>query len=57
MKIKDDRLVKHPRNAYTFFVRDRHTSGDFKGIKVSEATVLIAREFKGLTDSEKKVSS
>lgn len=57
VKIKDERLVKRPRNAYTFFVKERYTSGDFKGIKVPEATSLITREYKGLTDSEKKVSA
>ena len=56
-RIKDDRLVKRPQNTFSRFLKERHASGDFKGIKLSEATGLIAREFKGLTDSEKKVSS
>lgn len=55
-KIKDDRIVKRPRNVFAFFVTERHASGDFKGIKIPESAVLIGREFKGLTDSEKKVS-
>ena len=55
--IKDDRRVTRPRPPVAFFLKDRFDSGDFKGMIVKEAVGLVGREWKGLTDSEKKVSS
>ena len=55
--IKDDRRVLRTRPPVAFFLKERFDSGDFKGIKVREAVGLVGREWKGLTDSEKKVSS
>ena len=55
--IKDDRLVTRPRNAYSYFLQERHSTGDYKGMTVVEAAKLIAREWKGLSDAQKKVSN
>ncbi|KAF2233577.1 hypothetical protein EV356DRAFT_533582 [Viridothelium virens] len=52
--ITDDRTVKGPRSSLTYFTRDRHQSGDMKGLRVSEAGKLIANEFNALTASEKE---
>ncbi|KAL9094289.1 MAG: hypothetical protein Q9165_003429 [Trypethelium subeluteriae] len=52
--IPDDRTVKGPRKAYTYFTLDRHQSGDMKGVPVTEAAKLIGNEFKALTASEKQ---
>ena len=54
--IQDDRLVKQPSNAYSLFLKDRFDSGDMKGMALAEISKLIAREWKGLNTSEKKVS-
>ena len=54
--IKDDRLVTRPRNAYSYFLQERHSTGDYKGMTIVEAAKLIAREWKGLSDGQKKVS-
>jgi hypothetical protein len=40
---------------YNVFLKDRHASGDFKGIKSTEAIGLIANEWKSLSAGEKKV--
>lgn len=53
--IKDDRIVKLPLNAYAFFFKERHASGDFKGMAVAESGKLVGREWKELAASEKKV--
>lgn len=53
--IKDDRLVTHVRSSYTFFNKDRHASGDFAHMTVAEASKLVAREWKALDASERKV--
>ena len=54
--IKDDRLVKQPANAYSLFLKDRFESGDMKGMELAETSKLVAREWKGLNTSERKVS-
>jgi hypothetical protein len=53
-KLHDDRAVKK-LSAYNLFLRVRHATGDFKGIKPKEATGLIASEWKSLSAGEKKV--
>ena len=53
--LRDDRQVKGPRGAYNWFYKQRMLSGDFKGLKVSEASKLVGREWKGLSADEKKV--
>jgi len=55
--ITDPRLPKRAASAYLFFVKDRFTSGDFKGISIVEATRLIAAEWKALAAGERKVST
>jgi hypothetical protein len=42
-------------SGYNVFIKDRHASGDFKGIKGTEAIGLIANEWKSLSAGEKKV--
>ncbi|KAL2400055.1 hypothetical protein ABEF93_004886 [Exophiala dermatitidis] len=53
-RLKDDRTVKAPRNAYSFFFTERHRSGDLKGLSVGESGKLIGREWKNLSPAEKK---
>jgi hypothetical protein len=53
--IKDDRHVKAPRNAYSFFFGERHASGDLRGMSVAESGKLLGREWKSLSASEQKV--
>jgi len=55
--IKDERRVKLARSAWTFFCSERRSSGDFKDISVTDASKLLAEEWKALTDSEKQVCS
>lgn len=54
-QIQDDRTVKQPRNAYSYFFSDRHASGDLKGLSVGESGKLIGREWAQLSDNAKKV--
>ncbi|KAF1944516.1 hypothetical protein EJ02DRAFT_452379 [Clathrospora elynae] len=53
-KLHDDRHVKQSPSAYILFLKDRYASGDFKGIKPTEATKLIGSEWLSLSSSEKK---
>ncbi|KAF2031990.1 hypothetical protein EK21DRAFT_61887 [Setomelanomma holmii] len=53
-KLEDDRQPKRLRSSFTVFFTERHASGDLKGIKVTEATKLIAEEWKALSEGEKK---
>src|SRR5947207_2850133 len=55
-KIKDERQVKGPRTAFSFFVSTRHATGDLKNMTFKDATKLISKEWKALPDNEKKVS-
>lgn len=55
LKIDDPRIPKRPLSSYILFVKERYNSGDFKGINSVEAARILAQEFKGLSDSEKKV--
>jgi hypothetical protein len=55
LKLVDDRHVKRPSTAYVVFFKERHLSGDFKGIAPQEATKLVASEWKALSAGEKKV--
>ena len=54
--IKDDRLVKQPINSYAFFLKDRIASGDMTAMQIGEVGKLVAREWKGLSAADKKVS-
>jgi len=55
-KIKDERQVKGPRTAFTFFLTARYASGDFKNVAFKDAAQQISKEWKSLPDAEKKVS-
>ncbi|KAH7114411.1 hypothetical protein B0J11DRAFT_135882 [Dendryphion nanum] len=52
--ILDDRRTTRPLNAWVLYYRERVTSGDFKGIAVSESCKLISKEWKALTVGEKQ---
>jgi hypothetical protein len=51
----DDRKVKAVAGPYPQFFGDRYRSGDFKGISVTDASRLVAAEWKALSAAEKKV--
>ncbi|KAI4164054.1 MAG: hypothetical protein LQ342_002289 [Letrouitia transgressa] len=53
-KLHDERLVKRQKSAYNLFHSQRYSSGDFQGLKVTEAAKLIGDEWKGLSTNEKK---
>lgn len=53
--LNDHRAPLRSRNAYTIFLTERYATGDMKGISISEAGKLIAKEFAALSASEKKV--
>ncbi|KFY26641.1 hypothetical protein V493_03972 [Pseudogymnoascus sp. VKM F-4281 (FW-2241)] len=55
LKIDDPRIPKRPSSSYILFVKERYTSGDFKGIPSTEAAKLLAQEYKALSESEKKL--
>jgi hypothetical protein len=55
MKLVDDRQPKRGTNAFAVFAAERHLSGDFKGLAVTEASKLAAEEWKALSEGEKKV--
>ena len=55
-QLHDERQVTRYISAYNFFYSDRTKSGDFHGIKSTEATKLIAKEWKALSADEAKVS-
>jgi hypothetical protein len=54
-KLVDDRRIKRPSYPFTAFTKERHSSGDMKGIPVTEASKIIGSEWKALSASEKKV--
>jgi hypothetical protein len=53
--IKDERAVTRPATPFILFAVNRHASGDFKHIAVTERLRLISREWKELSESEKEV--
>ena len=53
--LKDDRQVTGSRSAYIYFFLSRSKSGDFRGMTRPVAASLIGREWKALTDEQKKV--
>jgi len=52
--IQDARIPKRPRQAMSFFVKERHASGDLKGIGLAENGRLVAKEWTSLSPSERK---
>ncbi|KAI4121538.1 MAG: hypothetical protein LQ338_006307 [Usnochroma carphineum] len=53
-KLVDERLVKGQRSSYNYFFTDRYKSGDFAGLKVSEASKLVGAEWRALSANEKQ---
>ncbi|KAL1792086.1 hypothetical protein ACET3X_009837 [Alternaria dauci] len=53
-KLVDDRAPKPTLLPYAVFLKERHASGDFKSIKVTDAIKLIANEWKSLSAAEKQ---
>lgn len=53
-QIEDERRVKRPKSAWTYFFSERLQSSDFKGIAVKEKTRLVADEWKALSADEKQ---
>lgn len=54
-RLVDERLPKRPASAFSQFVKDRHATGDLKGIKVTDSMKVISEEWKALSAGEKKV--
>jgi hypothetical protein len=54
-RLVDERVPKRPASGFSQFVKDRHATGDFKGIKVTDSLKMISEEWKALSASEKKV--
>ncbi|KIW67663.1 hypothetical protein PV04_06895 [Phialophora macrospora] len=52
--IQDDRTVHQPRNAYSYFFKERNDSGDLRGMSVAERGKLAGQEWKKLSAAEKK---
>lgn len=52
----DDRKTKSPVSPYLAFLSDRYASGDYKGLRASDASRLAAEEWKTLDATEKQVS-
>ncbi|KAL8776996.1 MAG: hypothetical protein Q9213_008048 [Squamulea squamosa] len=55
-KLQDERLVTGRRSPYIRFHIQRRRSGDFAGLTIGEAAKLIGAEWRGLSESDKKVS-
>ncbi|KAL8696398.1 MAG: hypothetical protein Q9201_007676 [Fulgogasparrea decipioides] len=53
-KLQDERLVTRLKNSYNLFYTQRYRSGDFAGMKVTEAAKLIGSEWRGLSADEKQ---
>ena len=54
-KIPDERVPKRPASPFAVFNTNRQASGDFNGIKLTEAVKLVGQEWKALSSSEKEV--
>lgn len=53
--LKDQRQLKRPALPRLLFAADRWASGDLQGLKVTEASRLLSREWEALPAAEKKV--
>ena len=53
--LKDERQVTGNRTAYIYFFQSRSKSGDYKNMQITVAAGLAGREWKGLTDEQRKV--
>ncbi|MCJ1475604.1 hypothetical protein MMC13_004267 [Lambiella insularis] len=52
--LKDERQVKRPVQAHSFFLKDRFNSGDMHGMALPDATRLITREWRELDQADKQ---
>lgn len=55
--LPDERLPKRARSDFILFAQERWASGDLKGVKVTDASTLLRKEFLALPESERKVRS
>lgn len=53
--MRDERLVSGRLNSYIIFTKERMTNEDFKNIPCPERARLIGKEWKNLSEEEKKV--
>jgi len=53
-QIKDERQVKPALRAYILFTQERYNSGDLKNMTLPERAALLSKEWRGMTESEKK---
>ena len=53
--LKDERQVLSNRSAYIYFFQNRRKSGDYNNMNAPVAAGLAGREWKGLTEEQKKV--
>lgn len=53
--LRDERLVSGRLNAYMIFTKERMTNDDFKNIRCQDRARLIGKEWKNLSEEEKKV--
>lgn len=54
--LRDDRQLKRPVSGYIQFVADRWATGEFKNTTPAAAASQISRDWKALSESERKVS-
>ncbi|KAH9212586.1 hypothetical protein DL95DRAFT_524951 [Leptodontidium sp. 2 PMI_412] len=52
--IEDERLPKRPANGWALYTGHRWASGDFKGIKLSDAAKLMKKDWEALPASERQ---
>lgn len=52
----DQRALKRPDTPYIQFFRERHASGDLRGMHVTDAAKEIGREWRNLSRQEAQVS-
>ncbi|KAG4442772.1 hypothetical protein IFR05_001789 [Cadophora sp. M221] len=52
--IEDERQPKRPANGWALYVGHRWATGDFKGIKLSDAATLIKKDWDALPPSERQ---
>jgi hypothetical protein len=53
----DERIPSRGQRPLSIFIKERFNSGDFRGVKTTEALSLIVKEYKELSPSHKQVSS
>jgi len=53
--IKDTRLPPKPNSAYIHFIKSRFNQGGVNSTSATESIQALAKEWKGLSDADKKV--